>query len=255
MGYGPRLGPLVVVAACARKPLRAPVRLADSKKVFSQAKGVGPLEPAVLGFLPATTLEDLLSKLSSRFPDAPWYRGAPLVLPAVPALPGLEAAYARVVDPDEFNRETLRRNKSEFLFEVVADLVNRVREAHPGPARFVVGKHGGRHYYLRGINQRISPTVLVREESPERSTYEIPGATITFHEDAEDVHELVALASMIGKYVREQGMRLFNDFWSARLEGLRRTAGYGADGSRFFRAIRPLLEAHGLVADQILRRR
>ena len=45
VGYGPSLGPLVVAAAAAPGPLPPGVRIGDSKKVFSQARGVGSLEP------------------------------------------------------------------------------------------------------------------------------------------------------------------------------------------------------------------
>ncbi|HZE97125.1 MAG TPA: ribonuclease HII, partial [Planctomycetota bacterium] len=44
VGYGPQLGPLVVCAVAAEGPLPKGVTIADSKKVFSQAKGVGTLE-------------------------------------------------------------------------------------------------------------------------------------------------------------------------------------------------------------------
>lgn len=254
VGYGPKLGPLVVAAACARGPLRATVTIGDSKRVFSQAKGVGTLEPAVLGFVPASTFEELLSRLSARMPDAPWY-GAPLPLPRVPSLPGLEAAYVRVVEPDEFNRETREKNKSDLLFEVVAGIVNRVRGSHEGPFRFLIGKQGGRRYYLRGIQGRIDPAATVRQELRKRSEYGLPGASIAFLQDAEDQHEMVALASMIGKYVREQAMRLFNDYWAARLAGLRRTAGYGTDATRFLQEIEPKLRQEGIAVEQVLRRR
>jgi len=254
VGYGPKLGPLVVAAACARGPLRAPVTIGDSKRVFSQAKGVGTLEPAVLGFVPAATFGELLTKLSTRVPDAPWYR-TPLALPWRPRFPGLEAAYARAVEPDEFNRETRERNKSELLFEVVAGIVNRIRGSHEGPIRFLIGKQGGRRYYLRGIQRLIDPAATVREELRKRSEYGIPGASIAFLQDAEEQHELVALASMIGKYVREQAMGLFNGWWAARRPGLRPTAGYGTDGTRFFREIEPHLDRHGLSREQVMRRR
>jgi ribonuclease HII len=254
VGYGPKLGPLVVAAALARKPLRARVRIADSKKVFSQATGVRTLEPAVLGFLGAGSFRELLDRLGTPFPDAPWYRDA-LELPLTEPLEGLEGARARFVDPAEFNASTRERNKSDFLFEIAADLIRNIRGAHPEATRFVVGKHGGRHFYLRGIQERISPTVMVIEESPRRSAYSIPGATIEFLEGAEDRHELVALASMMGKYVRECAMRLFNDFWSRHREGLRRTAGYGADAARFFQEIEPELRRLRMDRDAVLRLR
>ena len=254
VGYGPSLGPLVVAAACARGPLRSSLRIADSKKVFSQARGVGSLEPAVLGFVPAATFADLLRKLETPLPDAPWYRST-LPLPAVPPAPGLEGALARLVEPAEFNDRTRERNKSDLLFEVAAGLINRVRAAHEGPIRFVVGKQGGRRYYRRGLEQLVSPAVRVVEETRGRSAYEVPGATIEFLQDAEDRHELVALASMIGKYVREGAMRLFNDYWARAREGLRRTAGYGLDARRFYREIEPEIRRLNIPVEAVLRLR
>jgi ribonuclease HII len=254
VGYGPKLGPLVVAAAAARGPLEPVVRIADSKKVFSQARGPRSLEPAVLGFVPAASFEDLLARLSAGLPEAPWYR-EPLALPAVPRAGRLEAAVARVVEPGEFNAATGSRPKSELLFDIVAGLVNRLRAGFPGPIRFVVGKQGGRRLYLRGLQEQVSPTVMVREETRGRSAYELPGATIEFLKDAEDRHELVALASMIGKYVRECAMRLFNGYWARQREGLRPTAGYGTDARRFFREIEPSLSRLRIPREAVLRLR
>ena len=254
VGYGPRLGPLVVAAAASRGPLGARVPIADSKKIFSQARGVGSLEPAVLGYVPAATFEELVARLGGRLSEDPWYR-EPLPLPRVEPAGRLEAALARGVEPAEFNEAVRTRNKADFLFEVAAGLVNRIRREHEGPIRFLVGKQGGRRFYRQGIQRHISPEVIVVEETRGRSTYEIPGATISFLQDAEDRHELVALASMIGKYVRECAMRLFNDWWASRLEGLRRTAGYGTDGARFFREIEPALGPHRIARESVLRLR
>ena len=254
VGYGPSLGPLVVAAAGAAGPLPVGVRIGDSKKVFSQSKGVETLEPAVLGFLRAATFSELCGKLSAGVPDSPWYE-TPLGLPLCAPLPALAGSWARIVEPAEFNRATQERNKSDFLFEVAAGLINRIRGAHPGPLRFLVGKHGGRSFYLRGIQEQISPTVMVIEESRRRSAYQIPGATIEFLMDAEECHELVALASMIGKYVRECAMKLFNDWWARHHDGLRRTAGYGPDARRFFREIEPILTRLNIEPDMVVRRR
>lgn len=254
VGYGPSLGPLVVAAVAARGPLPGGVRIADSKKVFSQASGVGSLEPAVLGFLRAATFRELLERLAVPMPESPWY-DMPLGLPSAAPLPPLAGAWARLVEPAEFNRETRERNKSEFLFDLAAGLIRRIRGAHPGAIHFVVGKQGGRQFYLRGIQTRLSPTVMVIEETRRRSAYEIPGATIEFLMDAEDRHELVALASMTGKYVRECAMKLFNDWWSRHRDGLRRTAGYGRDARRFFNDIQPALSRLKIDREAVLRLR
>lgn len=254
VGYGPRLGPLVVCAVAAEGPLPRGVVIGDSKKVFSQAKGIETLEPAVLGFLQAPTFTHLLELLSSKLPDHPWYE-APLSLPRVAPLPSLAGAWVRLVDPHEYNRATKKKNKSDFLFDIAAELICTIRARHPGPARFVVGKHGGRNCYLPGIQRQVSPTVMVIEEGRKRSAYQLPDTTIEFLMDAEDQHELVALASMVGKYVRECAMRLFNDWWAGHCEGLKRTAGYGPDARRFYREIDAARKRLKLPRESVLRLR
>lgn len=253
-GYGPKLGPLVVAAAWARGPLPAAVRIADSKKIFSQARGAGTLEPAVLGFLPAASFEELLGRLGARLPAAPWYR-RPLPLGPQPPLEGLEGAAAVILDPAEYNAALDGRSKADVLFDAAEDLFLRVLATGARPVRFVVGKHGGRRYYLSRLRRAVAPGAAALEETAGRSAYQAPGLTVEFLESAEDRHELVALASMIAKYVRECAMKLFNDWWAARCPGLRRTAGYGADGARFFRQIEPLLPSLGIPPDAVLRRR
>lgn len=254
VGYGPSLGPLIVAATAAFGPLPRLAPIGDSKKIFSQSKGRESLEPTVLGFLPAATFAELLGKLEVGPPGSPWYE-APLDLPPARPIDGLHGAWARLIEPAEFNTAARSLNKSDILFEAAAGLINRIRRSYPGPFRFVVGKQGGRQFYLRGIQQAISPTVMVVEECRRRSAYEIPGATIEFLMDAEDRHELVALSSMIGKYVRECAMKLFNDWWGARRRGLRRTAGYGPDARRFFREIEPTLAKLKISREMVLRLR
>ena len=168
VGYGPKLGPLVLAAACARRPLKASVRIADSKKIFSQARGVGSLEPAVLGFVPAATFGDLLGKLGTRLPEQPWYR-KDLPLPGAPPLSGLTDSLARLVDPSEFNQSTREQNKSDFLFEIAASLINRVRASHPEQTRFLVGKQGG-----AGTTSRASKGSSLRRSGPSRKLPAVP---------------------------------------------------------------------------------
>lgn len=254
VGYGPSLGPLVVAAVAADAPLRAPVRVGDSKAVFSQARGVECLEPAVLGFVPAASFRELLGRLGTSCPAAPWYQGD-VELPARPFFAGVRGAWAKMVDPREFNARLKGRNKSDLLFEIAAELINRARAELPAPLRFIVGKQGGRHFYRNGLRARVSRHVRVRAETRSRSAYEIPGASIDFLQDAEDRHELVALASMLGKYLRERAMGLFNAWWAARVEGLKPTAGYGTDGRRFWRDIAPAARRLGVDAEAVVRLR
>jgi hypothetical protein len=76
---------------------------------------------------------------------------------------------------------------------------------------------------------------------------------VTFLLDGEKHAFLIALASMVGKYVRECSMLLFNRYWQRRVPGLRGTAGYGRDGTRFYRDIAPHLDRWGLRPDALLR--
>ena len=46
------------------------------------------------------------------------------------------------------------------------------------------------------------------------------------------------MASMVCKYLREVGMKEFNDFWSRHVPGLNPTAGYPEDAKRYYAAIR-----------------
>lgn len=63
---------------------------------------------------------------------------------------------------------------------------------------------------------------------------------------ADSVDGLVALASMVSKAVRERWMGAFNAHWTARIAGLRPTAGYPVDAARFRAAIEPECLARGL---------
>src|SRR5205085_12649993 len=125
----------------------------------------------------------------------------------------------------------------------------------PEPIRFRVGKHGGRNQYLRGMQEQVDPAVTAVEESRKRSVYQLSRGSVEFLMDAEDQHELVALASMIGKYVRECAMELFNAWWAGHCDGLRRTAGYGPDAHRFYRAIEPARRRLKLSRESVLRLR
>jgi hypothetical protein len=78
---------------------------------------------------------------------------------------------------------------------------------------------------------------------------------VSFLIDGEDRHFAIALASIVGKYLRECAMLRFNAWWAERKPGLRPTAGYGPDGSRFFRDVEPELARLKLTRDQVLRRR
>ncbi len=266
VGYGPKLGPFVVCAVALEAPrgevdlrdVGVPVR--DSKKLFTQARGIASLEPTALAFLgrlwPLEGLSHsrLWSHLSTDSRDAPWYGDLDLPCagsspPLLRLPPGVRmvGAWARILEPSAYNAQ-VGENKADLLFDCAADLVKRA-----GRAEFYIGKQGGRRFYLRHITRHLG-AASVREEFRDRSSYETKYGRLTFLMDGEDRHPLIALASIIGKYVRETSMRLFNAWWAERAS-VRPTAGYGADGRRFWSEIEPYLAAHGLTRDEVLRRR
>ncbi|MBI4566384.1 MAG: hypothetical protein HY716_17000 [Planctomycetes bacterium] len=306
VGYGPKLGPLAVGATAFRvsersidlwralseivstrpDPDRLPV--ADSKKLFTQASGIGTLEPTALSFLsmlpnlPGRSFRELLDRVTLEGPDwkaeAPWYETGDLPLPQAtemerlnrwtPALwTALQRAVARPIgvwiawsEPRAFNRAVSNGcNKSDYLFAQSCRLVRAVLNAGPGEDVIVrIGKHGGRRMYLAGLVREFGH-VWVLQETARTSRYEFREGgrriLLEFLMDGEERDFSIALSSMIGKYLREGAMRLFNEWWMRRAEPTQRTAGYGADAWRFYREIEPHFVKLGLRPDSVLRTR
>jgi ribonuclease HII len=99
-------------------------------------------------------------------------------------------------------------------------------------------KHGGRHFYLDTLSPLFPGAWVDRgEESPGRSSYAVHHGErrlrIELVPKADATDALVALASIVSKYLRELWMDAFNAFWAARVPGLRPTAGYPVDARRF----------------------
>jgi hypothetical protein len=115
-------------------------------------------------------------------------------------------------------------------------------------------KHGGRHFYYEPLVDAFPDCWIDRGvEGPDRSRYTMRAGErrleldIRPKADADD--GLVAIASMVSKAVREWWMSAFNAHWTARIDGLKPTAGYPGDSARFRAAIEPHCEARGLSPD------
>ena len=273
-GYGPRLGPLVAAATFARtrRPRRCPVRVADSKKMYTPRRGIGALEPTALGFagqvmpLDGLTYRKLRAQVAGPVPDLPWYGDFDLPwsqsdIPVDDVKSWLGdknfGMAARVVEPESINRSS---NKASLLFREVAGLLRQVLDTFPDdPVTFRIGKQGGRRFYAALLLQELGVPVRVRRELPGRSTYyaelEKREVIFDFLRDGEDRDFYLALSSVLAKYLREGAMRLFNEYWQQRVPGLRPTAGYGTDGLRFYRDIEPTLHRLALSPEAIFRSR
>lgn len=304
VGYGPKLGPLIVASfgfrvpdlaidlwkalspAVSSRPARTKLPVLDSKELYSTAVGIKALEPTALSFLallpdrPGATFRALLENVALEPPPAtdPWYRDADFDLPLSTDRSDLDAraamlwkacvgagvmahgARAAWVEPAEFNRAcTSERNKSDLLFAQACRLVKAMLDSAPGEDAVVrIGKQGGRRLYLAGLVREFG-SVWVHGEEPSTSRYEFRRGgrkvIVEFLMDGEDRDFAISLASIVGKYLREGAMRLFNAYWARQRDGLRATAGYGLDARRFYREIEPHLGPLSIEPDAVLRRR
>lgn len=261
----------------------------DSKFVYAGPKGMAALETGVLATAasvpepaPAST-HDFVRWVS---PDAvphlacePWYVGAgPLPAAADGTVLGPATARFRdtcasakvergpvrsvVVCPTRFN-ELLDRwgSKAAVLAEGFGELL-RANLGLGEPDEeicFVVDKHGGRNHYAPMLQNGVGEGMVVAHgEGARCSRYSVLGLPrpvhITFRPRADSTHFGVALASMVSKYVRELLMADFNRYWGSQVPGIKPTAGYPGDSTRFFEEIRPAVTRLGIAEHTLWRR-
>ena len=292
-GYGPLLGPLVMTAVtfelpdddpqcdlwsalnpAVRRPgdsLAGALVVGDSKRVFSQARGLASLELPCLAFArPLLTdaplrLDSLLSQLGAKIElihgDGPWYEDLSAALPLAcdraeldkrtailsQALSHsrirLHAIRSAVVPPGHYNRMVAATgNKADALFELCSTMLTEVL-ALPGRHTVVIDKHGGRNYYaslLAGSGLTVSSMNEGRSKSSYRLALQHGGVcNLSFVMEGDQTCFPVSLASMFSKYLREALMAPFNRYWQTLVPGLKSTAGYAQDGRRFLQEIEP----------------
>ena len=175
----------------------------------------------------------------------------------------LAAMRCRCVYPGGFNDQLLAgRNKSDILSTTTLSLAASLTGGTKEATVVWCDRHGGRKRYA-GIVSEAFDAAFVQpiEETATRSSYCIGGGpsatllrtTIEFAVGGES-RLPVALASMTAKYIRERTMECFNRFWSARLPGLRPTAGYPLDAKRWRADASGILAAEE-IAERVLWRR
>jgi hypothetical protein len=128
------------------------------------------------------------------------------------------------------------------------------------PIHITVDKLGGRHFYAPLLNEAFpGGWVRVIREGPNLCEYAIDHLPrevhLRFEPRADGGHLNVALASMAAKYLREVCMLQFNRYWTAKVPGLKPTAGYPTDAGRFFKGIKKSLKAEGIAERLVWRRR
>jgi ribonuclease HII len=164
------------------------------------------------------------------------------------------AAQVRVVGPSEFNSLLGDPpNKAVAHGLVFRDLMTWLQGLiKPGDRlRIVSDRHGGRKFYYDLIMDCF-PGCWVHKvsEKQELSRYKIDtgeiSAEIDFRVEADASNGLVALASMVSKYLREQWMQEQNAWFARRVPGLRPTAGYPVDAKRFAGDVREFCDRAGI---------
>lgn len=258
---------------------RLPV--ADSKAIFQPQRGVSDLERCVLALLGGWgTVPAALCELHHRVNAAalvtgyePWLTGefhplpreanseeiAQIALQLSSAAPRagwrLHAAVSAVVTPREFNAGlNATGNKAEVTSRVHAEVLRRAC-AQTGEGTLIVfsDKHGGRNRYAAVLGEVFpGEWVDVLEEGADCSRYRVGRAIVSFEPRAE-CRAVVAMASMVSKYLRELHMAAFNAYWRRLFPDLKPTQGYPGDSKRYFGHIEPRLAECGLKKDDVWR--
>ena len=158
------------------------------------------------------------------------------------------------VAPARFNEGlAISGSKASVHFEAFARLLRMAWEREPTrPTRVVSDIHGGRRYYLEPLAGSFPEVWIERgREDRQGSQYTIRSSTrsleLELRPRADATNGLVALASMVSKAVREFWMEVFNAFWLDQIPGLKPTAGYPVDATRFRRVIQGTAQARGLA--------
>ncbi|MBX9681084.1 MAG: hypothetical protein K2X38_20190 [Gemmataceae bacterium] len=254
----------------------------DSKEVYSSSRGLRDLECSVLAFLQWTgQLGELVDRVcpGHELHGEHWFAGD-LPLPCegdaeairesaelfarISADCGVEWRLIRseIVCPPAFNVLIERTNsKGAVLGQSYSRLVTACLDLEPKESiQVVADKHGGRNQYVQLLQEIFGDGwVMPREEGMELSRYEMKGYNrpieARFMPKADGEHFVVAVASMVSKYLRETLMAEFNRWWQTEVPGITPTAGYPSDALRFLADIRGAVERRGWAMEKIWRSR
>ncbi|HHN46174.1 MAG TPA: hypothetical protein ENN09_01920 [Planctomycetes bacterium] len=303
-GYGPKLGPFVAAAAAFCVPaeqdgvradadagigaVRAllddfPVRVADSKRLYSPKKGLAVLEKSALALLGAAgvkmpltrglLVETLFPGRSDEMTSLPWYAGVrdePLpfecgldeLLDAVEKARtmlagrniGIMTPCAAVVDERALNRMWRERPGKETASLYAFNYLSRkITAAAERPVHMTMDQQGGRRNYLPWLAECFPGAMAASWRTDGGYAYHMRGKGVRLFVSpgADGLFPEVAAASIIAKYVREVLMRGFYSFWGER--GVAPADGYAGSWRAFIQSAAPHIEKLGLDRGDILR--
>ncbi len=270
------------------------VPIGDSKKIHRDTYAVEGLilgarflSFAIGGKVP-TEWDDQIASIAtedwSRFSSIPWYAKQPsehskildsvfsdqanYFQAAIQKTKSLGIQLAgirmRVIDEIEFNRQVDRTgNKSTLLSEASLGLVKQVIQELGKKGEVVevyCDKHGGRNRYQAVLTYSFDEEWFdIESESRACSRYIANWAEhpmqIQFKVDGDSIFPSAA-ASIIAKWTREELMNRLNGFWQSKVVGgIRPTAGYYVDATRFAKQIDAAVKKLGLAPDQWWRKK
>jgi hypothetical protein len=267
--------------------------LDDSKRILRGGKGRERLDATCLALLgtvgqalphdPETLFAAVGAGTTSEIEFSPWLDGRPgrprwpspvslamlqelaakCPLQPVAATWRLVSVRSVVLGPERFNhRLGLLGSKARVHFTAFRELLRHIWQLASDGLQTEVesDKHGGRHYYFEPLLEAFPETWIDRgPEGPMLSRYTLRSHSnilrLSLSPRADIGSGLVALASIVSKSLREVWMDAFNGYWTARVEGLKPTAGYPVDALRFRHAIEQLSIDSGIDPDFWWRRK
>ena len=148
------------------------------------------------------------------------------------------------------------KNKLAVDLELFEDLISSVHGRHGSPLLVVCGMIGGIRDYAARFERFDSARVHALPGRRGQRRYCVDGVgEIRFEVDADARHLPVALASIVGKYLREVCMRRIGEFYQIDTPGLKLASGYHDPvTTRFIDATQGSRRTRG-IADSCFRRR
>lgn len=245
-GLGPLLGPLVVTAAAFeaqtydREAFFAESERSlvaqDSKNLFSKARlhkaeletlawlramglrasttkelSDAIVEPAPLGL---TCSGHGICSLKTEPTPLPCFGGCCLVDAPSVQLRGIRPLGIKAVSlcPGRYNAALASGvNKLELDFRLMYALASTFSKQREEKVLALCGKVGATRSYGTWLGRAGALLFSTSQETPAKSVYDVAGlGTLVFEKDADSLHLPVAVASMVGKYLRELAMRELN---------------------------------------------
>lgn len=261
--------------------------IVDDSKLVHRA-GLAQLERNVLAFFDESQSQDSASlvksmasnHLESKVSNSPWYQKIPSHLPV--AAKSQDIAHTRNLLRTLFAEQEIRplpakiamwdaqpfnsivnsaNNKGAILENGFTQLFSKIDLTEYERVSIVVDRHGGRRFYSSLLHKAFpNYEITTTKEEADDSCYILrSGAksilSIQFAVRGDQKSLLVALASMIAKYVREIMMIGFNSYFSDLVPGIKPTAGYPLDAKRFYGQVEAILPKIGIRHNEIWRMR